>query len=86
MLTDRTEEQLAFLEEDKEAAYFSSPEELADKVRFYLARDAIRARIAEAGRRRVISGHNTYRDRLETILEFATSNVRRPSAARALSR
>src|SRR5262249_55230615 len=39
MLTDRTDEQRTFLEEDKEAVYFSSSEEMIDKVKYYLAHD-----------------------------------------------
>lgn len=73
MLTDRTDAQCSFLAEDKEAVYFSSAEEMLDKIRYYLEHDLQRRRIAEAGYRRVTSGKNTYGDRLKTILEIARS-------------
>jgi spore maturation protein CgeB len=73
MLTDRTEEQMAFLEEDKEAVYFSSNDEMLDKIRFYLAHDSERERIAAAGRRRITSDPNTFRDRLESMLDMVNS-------------
>ncbi len=68
MLTDRTDEQCSLLAEDKEASYFTSTEEMVDKIRYYLAHDSERRRIAEAGHRRITSGGNTYADRLKTII------------------
>ncbi len=52
MLAERTSEHAALFEEDREAAFFSSTEELLDKARFYLSNDALRRKIAEAGRMR----------------------------------
>jgi len=69
MLAERTEECMELLKEDQEAVYFGSPEELVDKVRYYLSRDDERQRIAEAGHRKVTLGGNTYKDRLIQILE-----------------
>lgn len=70
MLAERTEEHLEFFEEDKEAAFFNSNEELVDKIAYYLTHDTERQRIAEAGRRRVEAGHHTYQDRLIQILRL----------------
>ena len=68
MLAERTAEHLALFEEDVEAVYFSDDDELLDKVRWYLAHEPERARIAEAGRRRCWAGGYTYERRLEGIL------------------
>ena len=68
LLAERTEEHLELFEEGKEMATFASPEELVDKVRYYLTHDGERRKIAEAGHRRVTGGSNTYRDRLNELL------------------
>jgi spore maturation protein CgeB len=69
LLADRTEEHQSFFAEGKEADYFSSPEELVDKVRFYSANEEARARIAEAGLARCRSGRYAYIHRLEDALK-----------------
>ena len=71
MLAERTEEHHELFEEDKDAVYFGSDEELLDKVSYYLSHDAERQRIAKAGYERVTAGANTYQDRLKQILESA---------------
>jgi len=68
LLTERSEEQCEFFEEDKEIACFSTPEELREKIKFYLPRDELRRRMAEAAHRKVAQGH-TYLDRAKWILE-----------------
>ena len=73
MLAERTEEHLELFEEGKEAAYFSSPEQLVEKVRYYLTQEKERKRMAEAAYRKVTSGKHTYKDRLENILQAANS-------------
>jgi spore maturation protein CgeB len=46
-----------FFEEDKEMVFYRDRRELVDKARFYLANDAARERIAQAGRRRALAEH-----------------------------
>ena len=46
---------LSLFEEDKEAVYFSSNEELLEKCLYYLKNEDIRKKIAEAGRERCVS-------------------------------
>jgi 2-polyprenyl-3-methyl-5-hydroxy-6-metoxy-1,4-benzoquinol methylase len=49
-------------------ATYHEAEELVDKVRFYLVHEAVRERIAAAGRAEALARH-TYRHRMEQLLE-----------------
>lgn len=79
MLAERTTEHCELFDEDKEAAYFDSREELVDKVRYYLSHDTERERIAAAGHRRVTAYRNTYADRFEELIALAVGT--RPKTA-----
>lgn len=69
-LAERTETAKQFFEEDKEAAYFSSPDELREKCLFYLEHETLRDAIADAGHRRVLASGYTYRDRVKEMLRL----------------
>jgi len=73
MLAERSSEHTLLFEEGEEIACFGSADELVQKVRYYLAHDHERARIAAAGHRRLLAGHHTYQDRLGEILAAARS-------------
>jgi len=55
MLHERTAEARDFFAEDRECAMFDGPDELAAKVAFWLAQDAAREAIAQAGRARSLA-------------------------------
>jgi len=71
MLAERTEEHLALFREDIDAVFFGSREELIEKVRYYLAHDDARRRIAQSGYTRVTTGGHTYMDRLRELVQAA---------------
>lgn len=70
MLAERTPEHLEMFREGEEAEYFSSTEEMVEKVSFYVSHPQIRKRIARAGHRICLQGKNTYVDRARSMLQF----------------
>ena len=73
MLAERTEEHQALFEENREAAYFSSDDELLEKARWYLVHETERVRIAQAGFRRCWTGGYTYERRLDQVLAYVAA-------------
>lgn len=69
ILSTRTKEQQDFFNEGKEADYFSTPEELRQKIDFYLKNKELRQKIAEAGRKKLLNSGHSYIDRAKKILE-----------------
>ncbi len=81
MLAERTADHLELFREDREAAFFGSPAELVEKVRYYLAHDAERRAIADAGMERVRTDHHTYTDRLHEMLHHLGGAALAPGAS-----
>jgi hypothetical protein len=71
MLSERSDEQVGLFAEGKEAAYFTSPQELLTQVRHYLTRDSDRRAIAAAGRARVLRDRHRLDDRLVQLFSVA---------------
>ena len=71
MLAERTDEHLALFKEGREAEFFSSDEELLEKVQYYLAHADHRRQIAAAGRERCLRDGYSYHERLAEILDAA---------------
>jgi spore maturation protein CgeB len=68
MVAERTSEHASMLEEDKEAVYFNSNEELLAKVQYYLVNDKRRGLIAKQGYKKITNGGFSYNDRVSQIL------------------
>lgn len=68
MLAERTQEHKELFEEDEEAAFFDSREELLEKCRYYLANSGVRRRIALTGYQRCLSSHYSNAERLAAVL------------------
>ena len=69
VLTNYCEETADIFEEDKEIVMFKSPEELFDKVEYYLRHEEERERIARAGYHKVTTCY-TYEKKLQKLLEW----------------
>ncbi|MBI1748980.1 MAG: glycosyltransferase [Acidobacteria bacterium] len=69
MLVEDTEEHRdIFGEEGQAVVYFQTKEELIRKIKWLLPNDGERARLAQSSYRMMVSGRNTYRDRLQVLL------------------
>lgn len=68
MLAERTTEHLNMFKEDKEAVYFSSPEELLSKCKYYLTHDEERTIIAKEGLKRCIDSDYSNLEMVKSIL------------------
>ncbi|HET7116173.1 MAG TPA: glycosyltransferase [Hanamia sp.] len=69
MLAERSELHLQLFKENEEAVFFTSKEELLEKVKFYLAARAERERIAVNGYRKCFSGGYDHESRMQKVLE-----------------
>ncbi len=69
MLSERTPELQDIFIEGKECDYFSSEEELLDKVNYYLKNTSIREKIALAGYNKCVQTGNSNLDRAKEILQ-----------------
>lgn len=70
MLAERNNENINMFQEGKEAEFFSSQEELLQKVRYYLTHSEQRQYIAVAGRERCLKSGYSYRERLKGMLQI----------------
>jgi len=68
----RTEDVKSLFDEDADAVFFSSPEELLSKVRSLLADPKARKEIADAGYRRVYRDRHDIDSRASEMVEVAT--------------
>lgn len=70
LLAERTDEHLSLFEEDKEAAFFSSNEELLEKCRYYLSHEDERKAIAHAGHKRCESSGYSNEEVIKKMLDI----------------
>ncbi|MCB9644867.1 MAG: glycosyltransferase [Myxococcales bacterium] len=70
MLAERTDEHLRLFEEGKEAEFFSSQEELLQKIQYYREHPEERKKIAKAGRERCLRSGYSNIDRIRRMLQL----------------
>ena len=73
MLTNYCSETADIFEEDQEIVMFKTPEELVDKVDYYLKHDDERKAIAKRGQEKVLECYN-YEKKLTKIMEWVEGN------------
>lgn len=74
VLSNYCEETAELFEEDKEIVMYKTPEELFEKVEYYLKHDKEREEIARAGHSKVIASY-TYEDKLKKLLDWVESDI-----------
>ncbi len=75
LLAERNEDHQSLFDEGNEAEFFSSDNELRDKIRFYLSNDQVRKKIAAAGRERCVRSGYSEENQLRTIIGRISSLV-----------
>jgi len=68
MLSTRSQSQIELLPEDAGASYFTTPQEMLDRVFYYLSNSNERNNIAEEGHRRIWNKEHTYFHRMQQLL------------------
>ena len=58
LLAERTGDHLELFDEGVEAEFFSDSDEMMDKLKYYLANESARLRMAEAGQRKVLMDYS----------------------------
>ncbi|MBC1937546.1 glycosyltransferase [Listeria grandensis] len=74
-LGTRTEEHMDIFQPGVEADFFTTPEELLEKVAFYTQRDEIRQQITQKGYEKVIKMNATYEARVKEIIEMVRKEI-----------
>ena len=72
-LSQHTPELTTMFRENEEVAFVSDPEQLAERITYWLSREPERKRIADGGFRRV--EHDTYAVRAQTVLETVSAKM-----------
>ena len=74
VLSNYCEETSELFEEDKEIVMYKTPEELVEKVEYYLSHDKEREAIAAAGQKKVLECY-TYEKKLKQLFDWVEGNI-----------
>ena len=75
LLHERNEEALRYFKEDEEAAFFETPDEMVDRVKFYLAHPDERAEVARKGRERCVNSGYSIDGRMKHVIEWFYAHI-----------
>jgi len=75
MLHERNAEVLGYFHESKEAAFFDSPEELVEKVGYYLENSSEREAISQAGRKRSLKDEYSIDARMRVVAKWLDEHL-----------
>lgn len=75
LIANRTAEQSAFFEEDKEAVYFDSIDELKDKINFLKYNEHLVQQLKKAAYSRCVRSKYSYKDRVRWLKGLIEENV-----------
>jgi hypothetical protein len=75
LLAERTDEHSQLYQEGKEAAFFSSPEEMCEKIMFYLSNNSRRDSVSAAGRQRCISSGYSSKTQFRLVIDWLNNNI-----------
>ena len=81
MISERTDDLEQLFQSGEEADFFSSQDELIDKLRLYLGDDNLRRRVAEEGLRRVRNDGHDVVSRMRDLLGWVSSLPQRQEVA-----
>ncbi len=74
LLSQRTSEQMEFFEEDKEAVFFNTIDELRDKMRYLSRNHSVVSSIKQAAEKKSILAKYNYDERSKLLLNFLQTN------------
>jgi spore maturation protein CgeB len=75
LLHERNEESVRYFQEREEAAFFGSPEELAEQVDYYLRHAQVRESIARRGRERCLASGYSLDDRMRKVVSWFDTRI-----------
>ena len=75
LLHERNAESVNYFKEDEEAAFFETPEELVQRVSFYLDHPLRREEVAKKGRERCLISGYSIDDRVKHIIEWFDNRI-----------
>ena len=75
MLHERNAESVRYFKEDEEAAFFETPDEMVERISYYLENPEHRAQVAKNGYERCIKSGYRLDDRMQHVLSWFDNHI-----------